>query len=293
MKYTILYPADFFNIKKADPDYEYEYLEAVKFPEFRTLFYNYDAFITGSKLTLYPPVTEGGLCIYRGWMLQTDTYQELYDSLQKQGLTLINSPIEYESCHEFPNSYPLIKEYTPRMISFHAGQPIDWNAVKAQLGRFMIKDYVKSVKGSDFPVYFDASYSSEEMDGYIARFIEMRGNLFVKGIVLKEFVDLKQYSGTTNEYRAFILNGKQLSLSENSNQPAGTPVPKDLAGCLPQLKSKFYTVDLAELTSGEWTVIETGDGQVSGLSPGQDVQGYYKVLLGLLRDMSESMEGGE
>ena len=33
MKTLILYPADYFNIRKPDPDYEYEYREAVRFPE--------------------------------------------------------------------------------------------------------------------------------------------------------------------------------------------------------------------------------------------------------------------
>ena len=289
MKYTLLYPADFFDIKKVDPDYEDEYREAVTFPEFRILFYNYDEFTAGNKLKIYPAVTDGGLCIYRGWMLQTERYRELYQALQAQGLTLINSPEEYENCHEFPNSYPLIKEYTPKMLSFRAGESIDWETVRSRLDRFMIKDYVKSVKGSDFPAFFDCSYSSCEMDEYIDRFIEMRGDLFVKGIVLKEYVDLKQSAGITNEYRLFILNGKRLSLSRNSNQQTGDPVPEQMISSLPVLKSRFYTVDFAECSNGDWIVIETGDGQVSGLSPGQDVRDYYEGLLNLLHIGGENI----
>ena len=284
MRYTILYPADFFNIKAVDPDYEYEYREAIKFPEFQILFYDYDTFTAGGKLNLYPTHPEGGLCIYRGWMLQSDKYQELYASLQEQGLTLINTPAEYESCHEFPNSYPLIKGYTPKTKFFKADEKINWDDIKSAFRRFMIKDYVKSVKGMDFPAFFDDSYSSDEMDRFVARFIEMRGNLFVKGIVLKEYVVLKQNAGVTNEYRAFFLDGKRLSLSKNSNQQTGNTVPEQLVNNLPRLKSRFYTVDFAELENGEWIVIETGDGQVSGLSPGQYVFKYYEELLELLQE---------
>ena len=64
---TILYPADFFDLKKVDEDYEYEYREAVQFPEFQILFYNYDEFAAGGKLRFYPGDFEGGLCVYRGW----------------------------------------------------------------------------------------------------------------------------------------------------------------------------------------------------------------------------------
>ena len=42
MKTLILYPADYFNIRKPDPDYEYEYREAVRFPDLMAGFYNYD-----------------------------------------------------------------------------------------------------------------------------------------------------------------------------------------------------------------------------------------------------------
>ena len=37
MKITILYPADYFDIKKVDTDYRQEYEEAVKFPEFQAV----------------------------------------------------------------------------------------------------------------------------------------------------------------------------------------------------------------------------------------------------------------
>ena len=44
MKITILYPADYFDIRKVDADYRQEYEEAVKFPEFQAVLYNYDNF---------------------------------------------------------------------------------------------------------------------------------------------------------------------------------------------------------------------------------------------------------
>ena len=40
----------------------------------------------------------------------------------------------------------------------------------------------------------------------------------------------------------------------------------------------YYTVDFAERADGTWIVVETGDGQVSGLAAAQDPVIYYQVL---------------
>lgn len=44
------------------------------------------------------------------------------------------------------------------------------------------------------------------------------------------------------------------------------------------LGSPYYTVDFAERVDGTWIVVETGDGQVSGLAAAQDPVIYYQVL---------------
>jgi hypothetical protein len=37
-------------------------------------------------------------------------------------------------------------------------------------------------------------------------------------------------------------------------------------------------VDFAELEDGSWTIIEAGDGSVSGLSENQDYASYFRAL---------------
>lgn len=283
MKITILYPCSYFDIKKPDEDYAFEYNEAVHFPEIQVLFYHYDDFVDGKGLKFYPKFFDEGIGIYRGWMLQTARYKELYDELLLRGVKLINNPKEYESCHEFPSAYPAIRKYTPGIRVFQRNEPIDWKSVKETFGRFMMKDYVKSVKGTDFPVYFDSSWSDEELERLKEKFIQIRGPLFVKGFVLKEFVNLKKNHEVTNEYRVFYLDGKPISISPNSNQKVGNRVPEELVRELPLLPSHFYTVDFAELEDGRWIVIEIGDGQVSGLSPNQYVFRFYEAILNGLK----------
>lgn len=279
MKVNILYPADYFDIKGVEQCYEDEYKVACKIPMFNIIRYDYDTFVLSGELITYPKDLSKGFCIYRGWMLKPKKYRELYEKLYHKGVLLINNPDEYDKCHLFPNIYKDIESYTPKAIWYEENQEIDWHRINNEFDKFMIKDYVKSVKGADFPSFFMTPVKEEAMKEYINQFIQLREPLFTKGIVIKEFVDLKRYLGVTNEYRVFYLKGQVLTVSKNSNQADDCPeVPLQFAHKFKGLKSNFYTVDFAELTDGKWIVIETGDGQVSGLSPNQSIANFYEKL---------------
>lgn len=289
MKYFILFPADYFHIEKVESEYEREYNVVKKIPEFEILFYNYDAFLNGERLKIYPNNPEEGICIYRGWMLKPEKYKILYQELQKKGIYLINNPKEYDYCHLYPSCYPQLKEYTPKMMYISDVQEeeegINWESINQTFDCFLIKDYVKSVKGFSFPKYFQTPVDSEEMQKYIEKFKELRGELYTGGIVIKEYVKLKEYENCTNEYRVFYLKQQILTITQNSNQPKEYKMlPVELAEKFKNLVSNFYTIDFAELVNGDFIVVEAGDGQVSGLSEKEDIFQYYermKQILGL------------
>ena len=44
------------------------------------------------------------------------------------------------------------------------------------------------------------------------------------------------------------------------------------------LDSPFFTIDFAELEDGSWTIIECGDGQVSGITDSSQTELFYKLL---------------
>lgn len=283
MKILILFPSDFFDLTKVDIDYEEEFKTVIQFKEFVKVIFNYDEFISDRKLKLFPEPNEECLCIYRGWMLKPEYYRKLYNALKNKNIRLINTPMEYEQCHLFPNSYTHIEKYTPETKWFESIEDVDLNLIRKCFDKFMIKDYVKSVKGTDFPKYFDNTISDEDMQKYLKRFIELRGELYVGGIVFKQYVELKKYNNTTNEYRVFYCNGKIVTISRNSNQIELCPyISTEFVQQFCNLKSNFYTVDFAELNNGDWVIIETGDGQVSGLSPNQYTFQFYAELKQIL-----------
>lgn len=279
MQWIFLYPSTYFDPKQVDPDFEDEYETMHQLSKFQTCLFDYDAFISAGILKFYPSLYEKSTCIYRGWMMKPEQYRILYQTLEKRSIQLINSPAEYDACHLFPKVYALVEKFTPKAIWFPDRDDINWKMVNNNFKRFMIKDYVKSVKGSNFPTSFSTPVDEMQMRPVLDQFLELRGDLFTGGFLFKEFVELKCYTDVTNEYRAFFLDGNLLTLSKNSNQADTCPYPPDnFVTQFRNLPSRFYTVDFAECADGNWIVLETGDGQVSGLASGQDTFIFYDKI---------------
>jgi hypothetical protein len=293
-KITILFPSDYSDRKKVEPDYSDEYEAVCKVRGLQPLLLDYDSFVQNGSLKLFSPRDScTGDCIYRGWMLTPEQYKTLYRSLQEKGITLINTPDEYDTCHLFPLAKKHLFRKTPPSLIFEKGKQIHWDAVNKSFKKFMIKDYVKSVKGTGFPECFETPVVAKEMNARIAEFIERRGELFTGGIVIKEYVDLAKYGDCTNEYRAFFLNGQLLSLHRNSGQPESCQSPpSEFVSGFGGIPSNYCTVDFAELSDGGWIAVETGDGQVSGLSAGQSADKYFGDVRRVLNNETESRDFG-
>lgn len=279
MKTIILFPSDYFHMERIDDEYQAEYEHAAQCSAFLPVLFNYDEFLQQEQVKLYPSVAGNYRCIYRGWMLNPKQYELLYNKLLVRGIVMINSPAEYENLHLFPLVYPEIKAFTPKTAWVEKDCAINWRKVNLEFQRFMIKDYVKSVKGAEFPTFFATPVEDEQMNAQVDRFIQLRDHLYTGGIVMKEYVRLKLYGSCTNEYRVFYLLGKIISVSRNVNQPEDcASVPIAFIEKFTFLNSNYYTIDFAELDNGEWTILETGDGQVSGLSANQCVRNYYDEI---------------
>ena len=297
----IIYPCDFGNINKVDEDYAFEKAIADK-NGIKTIMFNFDEYMTmGTKLKLN--ITNLGnvddkeiFAIYRGWMMKPEQYESFYTDLYKSyRIKLINTPLEYASAHCFNMAYDKIMDYTPKIAVFSEGEVkyIDWNNVKAYFNKkFIIKDYVKSVKDWDFPEYFDCTYTDEELDKWLNKFIELRGDLYTGGIIFKEYVELDRTNGKTHEFRAFYYKGRLITLYCNSNNEEDLNSQsklnkheklikqvKKFAELVPKLNSQFYTIDFAIKKNGDIIIIETGDGQVSGLPSPNEAEQLYEYFV--------------
>ena len=276
---TIIFPSSYFSDDRPDEDLKSEYAAAVETGLFETVLFSNDKWFSDEKLVLNNAPNEPQYAVYRGWMMKPELYRKFYEKLREKNIRLLTMPSAYEKFHIFPNIYPELENDTAKMLVFPNSKNIDPEKIKSEFSKFMVKDFVKSVKGTDFPKYFDSSVTREEFDRQMELFCELRGSLYTGGICIKEFLELKKYDGFTNEFRVFYINNKTASVSRNSMQPPYTPEPPEkLIEKYAKLDSPFYTVDYAQTQDGEWKIIEAGDGQVSGLSPGQDNYVFFKSL---------------
>lgn len=279
---NVLFPADYFEKGAPDGLMRIEYESACAEKRLDVGLFDLELFEECGELVLNRPFLDERLpLVYRGWMMKPDGYEAFFGALGERDLRPVTSPDAYEELHMFPLAYmqnDVLKAHAPRLVAF-PGHRADAGVINRMFTEFMVKDYVKSVKGTRFPVSFCTPVSQERMDEIVKGFVRLRGELFTAGIVCKEYVDLARYGGATNEWRAFYLDGNLLNVCRNSNQPASVAKPpEELVLACSNLGSPYYTVDFAECADGAWIVVETGDGQVSGLAAAQDPVIYYRVL---------------
>lgn len=276
---TIVFPSSYFDHTEIDEDLKAEYDAVMETKNFDVVIFSYDKWFNEGVLCLNKKPDETRTAVYRGWMMKPENYKAFYERLLSENIRLVTSPEEYSLFHIFPNIYPELIRDTARMLIYPDVESIDLEEVKKKFPKFMVKDFVKSVKGTEFPKFFDGSVTENEFQSLMEIFLKYRGGLFTGGICIKEFLPLKHYGTRTNEYRVFYANHNIISVCRNSGQGAYTPTPpQELTEKYRMLGSPYYTIDCAELEDGSWKILESGDGQVSGLSDGQDAYSYFKLL---------------
>ena len=275
--YTILFPSDYFNRNKIDAELEQEYKAAIK-AGFNVMLFDYFSWFESRKLVLNQD-SNSDLILYRGWMMKPELYCEFEKQLKGLGYYLIVDSSSYKRLHEFVNVYPIIRNDTAPIMRFPLHTRIDVKFLQDTFGRFMVKDNVKSVKGSDFPVYFDSSITQSEFDNWMEKFYEYRGDLLTGGICIKKYLDLKKYDSNTNEYRAFYYHNELMILMKSLNQIIEyCKPPVELINKYKMLDSPFFTIDFAQLEDDSWIIIESGDGQVSGITDSSQTETFYRML---------------
>ena len=237
--------------------------------------------------------TEG---IYRGWMLKPNQYQQLYDGLLSKNIELTNNPIQYKFCHYLPESYDLIKEYTPKTTFKSLKGEFNISEFENEINAFgnkpiVIKDYVKSQKHYwKEACYIPDASNREQVNSVISKFIELQDVDFNEGLVFREFIKLEELTNhsasgmpLTKEFRVFVRNSKVMATykywDEGDYQDV-EPVLERFENVMSEIDSKFFTMDIAKKKDGEWIIVELGDGQVAGLPDNANKDEFYKKLKG-------------
>lgn len=294
----ILFCSDPLNGKSVDPDYLHEYECAHQLGLEVHLLSLEDA-LDGAYARAarqIPVLDTPETFVYRGWMMKPEVYAGLYAELLRRGAILINTAEQYRNGHYFPYAYEAIREATPRSVWVEEAELDEGlEAVYERMNVFgagpvLIKDYVKSRKHEWEEACWipDASDRQRTMN-VLRNFIDRQGTELSGGLVIREFVPLEQLavhpkSGMplSNEYRLFFLHHRLIADAAYWDEAEYEQEMPDLSRfteLAQKLDSAFFTMDIARTATGGWTVIEAGDGQVSGL-PGQtDLERFYRALM--------------
>jgi hypothetical protein len=294
----ILFCASPINSTEVDEDFMDEFLVAKELG-FKTLLFNFEDITNEARASLatkrIQPSEQMAQVIYRGWMLTPKQYDILFNQLSAKNYKLINTTREYQNCHYLPDSLRFIESRTPRTIyqQVENDQSISNLIEKTKMfgdSPVIIKDYVKSEKHHWNTACFVANAGDLlKLKSSLDKLLELRGKHLNEGIVVREYAEL--YDLTTHsksgmplkeEYRLFFCNHNLLGAypyweegEYNAAQPDLTEWIK-LANCV---ESNFFSIDIARTKSGEWIVIELGDGQVAGIPDRITKREFYKALV--------------
>jgi hypothetical protein len=257
---------------------------------------DFDALVAGDARAAVcrVPAGEGETAVYRGWMMRPEVYEGLHEALAARGVRLVNDPAAYAHAHHLPGWYPALEGHTPRSVWLPVQGEVDLDAVIALLRPFgdaplLLKDYVKSRKHEWAEACFiPAASDRHAVERVVRRFLELQGEDLAGGLVFRAFVDLvpagrhpKSGMPLTREHRVFLLDGDPFAtlFYWDEVDDAGERPPLDeIRALAARVQSRFITMDVAELRSGGWVVIEVGDGQVSGLPDRARPEDFYRAL---------------
>lgn len=285
----VLFPDYALKPAKVDPDYAGEYAAAAE-GGFDVGLYSHEALVAGDvdRAVRRCPRREGEPrdALLRGWMVTGAQYARLHGALLERGCRLVNTPEAYEEAHYLPAAYPHLEGHTPESL-WTDGNDVDpaWRLYqRLRGGDVILKDYVKSAKHRWLEACFIPAGCDEGRFREILRtFLDDRGELFERGFVLRRYVplvsrgrDMRGYP-VVKEVRLFFLDGRVLIEPVAGFSPPADVMDRfrSLAG---RFRSRFMTMDVAETEAGGWTVIEVGDGGVSGLPTSLAEQDFYEVI---------------
>jgi len=266
---------------------------AAREADFPTHLIDHDAACAGNferAVRGVPVGGEGKRFLYRGWMLTVSAYRGLVEALETRGWTAITSAAEFEARHHLVGWVRQLGHLTPRSEWIPHLPPYDAGEIAELLQRFtgpvIVKDYVKSEKHA----WNEACFIPDARDlsaatRVVERFLELRGESFEGGLVLREFVKLAPIgldprSGMplSRELRTFWSGTRCLAVSDYWRNEAPDAMPQIASEAARRMNSSFYTIDLALTQTDEWIVMEVGDGQVSALPDALSPAEFYSAL---------------
>ena len=227
--------------------------------------------------------------LYRGWMLNEEEYEGLHAAIAERGEELVVDPESFAEATYGPRYLPRLGEH---------GAPARWTEgediaeaweLAQELGPppWILKDHVKSAKEEWHRACFvPPGADREDFTAIAERLVELRGDRFERGFVIKKYLELATLPGwtpeqrrVTDEHRLVFWQGELVAHAPYYDVESALADPAQLAFLGRVIDSPFFTADVARLASGGYTVIEINDGGCSTLPEQLDPRDLYRALL--------------
>lgn len=299
----VLFPSRPFSPREIDPDFDVE-LRAARAAGFATALVDHTRVVEGDAAAAVARVPEGvGAAIYRGWMLKPAQYEALHAELSAHGAALINTPEQYRTCHYLPESYPFIEGVTPESVWFPVRGKVERVELARALAQFgerplVVKDYVKSQKHYWREACFiPAANDLPTVQRVVQRFLELQAEDLNEGLVFRELVPLKIVGAHPKsglplaaEFRIFWLDAEPILSHRYWGDLTAFEVPlpyDEIRPIAERIPSRCFTMDIAFLDGGGWTIVELGDGQVAGLPSPDLAPAFFERMAARMRQKPE------
>lgn len=212
------------------------------------------------------------ICI--GYIPTLNYYSEIYNAAQEKNIYLINSPGEYEIAEHFHLYYPSIEDLTPRSYFIH-----DINVVNEQEFTFpvFVKGSVLSLKSQGIASCI--AHDKQQLHNIVEKLFAKYAKRTVGTVIVREYAKLRHVRKSSQgfpfgrEYRVFLYKGDVLAYGyywDGEDELAQLSSHEEqyvlqLAQKVAQrITTPYIAVDIGQLETHEWIVIEVGDGQYCG-----------------------------
>ena len=200
-------------------------------------------------------------------------YQRIHDEARAFNITLLNDPAQHLQAEELDRTVAALEGLTARTEIVQ-----EVAEVKDALKRLTLPVFIRGSVSSARELGWKACVAADLSEAQaLVRVMMLRGG----PVLLREMLPLrridKMHQGfpLSREYRLFVLDADVLAMSPYSvsEDPFGPLTERDeqeirnLAHeVAKRTKVPWLAVDVGQLESGEWRVIETGDPSCTGLA---------------------------
>ena len=227
--------------------------------------------------------------LYRGWMLREEEYTALYEAIADRDEELIVDPASFAEATYAPNYLPLLGTHTAPARWTESDDIVEGWEIAQALGPppWVVKDYVKSAKEEWYRACFVPENADfEDFAAICECLLELRGEAFETGFVIKKYLDLATLPGwtpdrrrVTDEHRLIFWESRLVAHAPYHDVDSTLEDPAQFAFLGRTLSSPFFTADVARLAGGGWTIVEINDGGSSTFPEQLDPRDFYRALV--------------